>query len=201
MILDAPANIEAMQLELLSGRILSSTQEKVDEAAAAKLQDSAKSLFSPARRTSIASAKVGQDMHQRVLFVSPATVVLEGDLGSCGHTEALKAALGGAGTVVCKALNTIPCGRGRIEDAKTSLSGMQATDTNDVKWAAGLAEFLQFGDSFGKVCGELEGMLVAGCEAQGPGTHHGTDCSVEGSLGPAHSCARYIHAGRVRWLR
>ena len=39
---------------------------------------------------------------------------------------------------------------------------MQATTTNDVKCKAGVAEFLQFGDSFDKVCGELEGMLVAG---------------------------------------
>ena len=88
--------------------------------------------------------------------------VLEGDLGSHGHIEALKASLDNAGTVVYKALKTFPCGRARIEGAKTSLAGMETTATNEGKWKAGLAEFLQFGDSFDKVCGELGSMLVAG---------------------------------------
>ncbi len=47
--LDTAADIEAMQLELLSGRVLSNTQEKVDDAGPAQLQELVETLHLSAR--------------------------------------------------------------------------------------------------------------------------------------------------------
>ncbi|MFM7985964.1 MAG: hypothetical protein ACKPKO_42280, partial [Candidatus Fonsibacter sp.] len=73
--LDTAADITAMQLELLSGRVLSSAQEKVDEAGATKLQAMAETFHGSACQGSVASAEVGVDMRQLAILVAPAAVL------------------------------------------------------------------------------------------------------------------------------
>jgi hypothetical protein len=105
--LDTAADIEAMQLELLSGRVPSSTQEKVDDAGAAELQELVETFHLSACQGSIASAKVGAEMRQLAILVAPAAV-LQDALGSQAHMEELIAALSNQGSVVFKALKTFP---------------------------------------------------------------------------------------------
>lgn len=159
--LDTAADIEAMQLELLSGRVLSSTQEKVDDAGAAKLQELVETFHLSACQGSIASAKVGAEMRQLAILVAPAAV-LQDALGSQAHMEELTAALSNQGSVVFKALKTFPCGRARIDVAKGSKADMKAQSNNQDMWKEWLGELLKFGGSFEKVRGELERMLQAG---------------------------------------
>ena len=99
-----------MQLELLSGRVLSSTQEKVDEAGAAKLQELAETFHLSACQGSIESAKVGVEMRQLAILVALAAV-FQYAFGPRAHIEVLTAAVSNQGSVVLKALQTCLCGR------------------------------------------------------------------------------------------
>ena len=103
--LDTAADIESMQLELLSGRVLSSTQEKVDDAGAAMLQELVVTFHLSACQGSIASAQVGVEMRQLAILVDPAAV-LQYAVGSQAHIEEFTAALSNQWSVARKALNT-----------------------------------------------------------------------------------------------
>ena len=64
-----------------------------------------------------------------------------------------------------------------------------------------LAEFLQFGDSFDKVCGELDSMLVAGAvRPKVPVLSAEQIAMLKAALVQHVPFARCLHAGRGRWF-
>eukprot|EP00974_Lingulodinium_polyedra_P036694 3517639-Lingulodinium_polyedra.AAC.1 len=69
--LESSDEVEAMQLELLAGRILTSTQTRGDEVALNKLQDLAVAFHSHEYRACTTGRKLASEMWQLALFVCP----------------------------------------------------------------------------------------------------------------------------------